>query len=73
MFRNNVSPVLRKGGRMEINMSDFSKEKFKNEVKNYIKVVSRKTIEEASPLDVYTGVAYGLKDFIIDKWIATNK
>ena len=58
---------------MEINMSDFSKEKFKNEVKNYIKVVSRKTIEEASPLDVYTGVAYGLKDFIIDQWIATHK
>ncbi|MBQ1193003.1 MAG: glycogen/starch/alpha-glucan phosphorylase [Lachnospiraceae bacterium] len=54
-------------------MSDFSKEKFKNEVKNYIKVVSRKTIEEASPLDVYTGVAYGLKDFIIDQWIATHK
>ena len=54
-------------------MPVFSKEKFKNEVKGYIKVVSRKTIEEASPLDIYTGVAYGLKDYIIDQWIATHK
>lgn len=54
-------------------MPYFSKEKFKNEVKDYIKVVSRKTIEEASPLDIYTGVAYGLKDYIIDQWIATHK
>ena len=54
-------------------MSHFSKEIFKKEVKDYIKVVSRKTIEEASPLDIYKGVAYGLKDFIIDQWIETHK
>lgn len=53
--------------------SEFSKEEFKKDVKDYIKVVSRKTIEEASPLDIYIGVAYGLKDYIIDQWIATHK
>ena len=51
----------------------FSKEEFKKQVKDYVKIVSRKTIEEASPLDIYTGVAYGLKDYIIDQWIATHK
>ena len=54
-------------------MSDFSKEEFKKEVRDYVKVVSRKTLEEASPLDIYTGVAYGLKDYIIDQWISTHK
>lgn len=53
--------------------SEFSKEEFKKDVKDYIKVVSRKTVEEASPLDIYIGVAYGLKDYIIDQWIATHK
>ncbi|MBP3338649.1 MAG: glycogen/starch/alpha-glucan phosphorylase [Lachnospiraceae bacterium] len=52
---------------------NFSKEDFKKQVKDYVKIVSRKTIEEASPLDIYTGVAYGLKDYIIDQWIATHK
>ena len=51
----------------------FSKDEFKKQVKDYVKVVSRKTIEEATPLDIYTGVAYGLKDYIIDQWIATHK
>ena len=49
------------------------KETFKKEVKDYVKVVSRKTIEEATPLDIFRGVAYGLKDFIIDQWIETHK
>ncbi len=51
----------------------FSKDEFKKQVKDYVKVVSRKTIEKATPLDIYTGVAYGLKDYIIDQWIATHK
>ena len=51
----------------------FSKEDFKKQVKDYVKIVSRKTIEEASQQDIYTGVAYGLKDYIIDQWIATHK
>ena len=54
-------------------LGTFSKEEFKKQVKDYVKVVSRKTIEEASDLDIYTGVAYGLKDVIIDQWIATHK
>lgn len=51
----------------------FSKPEFKKEVNDYIKIFSRKTIDEASQLDKYQGVAYALKDFIIDQWIATHK
>ena len=35
--------------------------------------MSRKTLDEASQLDKYQGVAYALKDYIIDQWIATHK
>ena len=55
------------------NMETFSKSVFKKEVKDYVKVLSRKTLEEASQLEKYKAVAYALKDFIIDEWIATHK
>ena len=54
-------------------VSEFSKEEFKKEVNDYVKVVSRKTIENATQLDIFQGVAYGLKDYIIDEWINTHK
>ncbi|MBQ3666125.1 MAG: glycogen/starch/alpha-glucan phosphorylase [Lachnospiraceae bacterium] len=54
-------------------MDTFSKAEFKKEVNDYVKVLSRKTLDEASQLDKYQGVAYALKDFIIDQWIATHK
>ncbi len=51
----------------------FSKEEFKKQVKDYVKVVSRRTLEEASSMDIFQAVALGLKDYIIDQWIATHK
>ena len=51
----------------------FSKEEFKKAVRDYVKIVSRKTMDEASMLDIYRGVAFGLKDYIIDQWIETHK
>ena len=47
-------------------MHTFSKAEFKKEVNDYVKVLSRKTLDEASQLDKYQGVAYALKDYIID-------
>ena len=58
---------------MEEEMNTFSKAEFKKEVNDYVKVLSRKTLDEASQLDKYQGVAYALKDYIIDQWIATHK
>ena len=54
-------------------MDTFSKTEFKKEVNDYIKILSRKTIDEASDLEKFQGVAYALKDYIIDQWIATHK
>lgn len=54
-------------------MDTFSKAEFKKEVNDYVKITSRKTLDEASQLEKYQGVAYALKDFIIDQWIATHK
>lgn len=51
----------------------FNKEEFKKEVKNQVKVLYRKNIEEATPAQVYQAVAYAVKDDIIDRWIATHK
>ena len=33
----------------------------------------RRTIDEASPQQVFQAVAYAVKDVIIDEWIATHK
>ena len=38
-----------------------------------MKITSRMTLYVASQLEKYQGVAYALKDFIIDQWIATHK
>ena len=65
--------MSRKWQEWRINMDTFSKTEFKKEVNDYVKIFSRKPLEEASQLEKYQGVAYALKDFIIDQWIATHK
>ena len=54
-------------------MDKFSKKEFKKELNDYVKIFSRKTLDEASQNEIYQGVAYALKDFIIDQWIQTHK
>ena len=51
----------------------FNKEEFKKEVRNQVKGLYRRNIEEATPAQVYQAVAYAVKDDIIDRWIATHK
>jgi starch phosphorylase len=51
----------------------FDKETFKKSVLYNVKNVFRKTIDEATPQQVYQAVAYAVKDVIIDEWIATHK
>lgn len=53
--------------------SEFSKIEFKKEVNDYVKILSRKTLDEATQFEKFQGVAYALKDYIIDQWIATHK
>ena len=51
----------------------FDKEEFKKDVVDTIKNMYRKTIDEASKHQVFQAVAYAVKDYVIDRWIATHK
>ena len=54
-------------------MQTFDKETFKKSILDNVKNQYRKTIDEATPQQVYQAVAYAVKDVIIDEWIATHK
>ena len=51
----------------------FDKETFKKSVLSNMKNVYRKTVDEATPEQMYQAVAYAVRDVIIDQWIATHK
>lgn len=50
----------------------FDKEAFKERVKDYVKVLYRKKINEATPQQIFQTVSYAVKDIIIDDWLATE-
>ena len=52
---------------------EFDKEDFKKQVVSNVKNMYRKTIDEASKQQVFQTVAYTVKDYIIDRWIATHR
>ena len=54
-------------------MQTFDKEAIKKSIIDNVKNQFRKTIDEATPQQVYQAVAYAVKDVIIDNWIATQK
>ncbi len=51
----------------------IDKEAFKKDVVYNVKSLYRKTIDEATPQQVYQAVSLAVKDMIIDRWIATHK
>ncbi len=51
----------------------FDKQAFKREVTENVKTLFRKTIEEATPQQLYQAVSYVVKEAIIDDWIATQE
>ncbi len=51
----------------------FNKEAFKKEVVSNVRSLYRKTMEEATKQQVFQAVAYAVKDYIIDRWIATHQ
>ena len=51
----------------------LDKKVFKEAVVDNVKNLFRKTIDEATPQQVFQAVAYAVKDEIIDEWIATHK
>ena len=51
----------------------FDKELFKRSVLYNIKTLYRKTLEEASPQQVFQAVSYAIKDQVVDMWLETQK
>lgn len=51
----------------------LNKEEFKKEVIDYVKVLSFKSLEEASPQQLFQAVSYAIKDYVMDQWMATHK
>ncbi len=51
----------------------FNKEEFKKAVKDNVKTLYRKTIEEASEQQIYQAVCYAVKDTVIDNWLETQQ
>ncbi len=51
----------------------FNKEEFKKSVVYNVKNLFRRTMDEATPAQVFQAVSYAVKDVIIDEWIASQK
>ncbi len=51
----------------------FDKETFKKDVKNNVRILYRREIEEATPQQIFQAVSYAVKEAIIDDWLATQK
>lgn len=56
-----------------IKKKPFNKAAFKKDILNNVRVLFRKTIDEATQQEIFQAVALAAKDIIIDQWIATHK
>ena len=51
----------------------FDKDEFKKSVSDNLKVLYRKTVDEADKQQIFQAVSYSVKDIIMDRWLATQK
>ena len=51
----------------------FEKETFKKEVMENVKRLFRRTLDEATPQQIFQAVSYAVKEAIVDDWLATQK
>lgn len=51
----------------------FEKDVFKRDVRNNVKTLFRKEVEEATPQQLFQAVSYAVKEAIIDDWLATQE
>ena len=56
-----------------MNAKLFDKKAFIHEVRDNVKNLYRKTLDEASQQEIFQAVSYTVKDGIIDRWLATHK
>lgn len=51
----------------------IQKENLKKEISNNVKRLYRRTVEEATPQQLFQAVSYTIKEEIVDRWIATQE
>ena len=51
----------------------FEKEQFKADVKDNVRTLYRRTIDEATPQQIFQAVSYAVKEAVIDDWLATQE
>ncbi|MCI9204041.1 MAG: glycogen/starch/alpha-glucan phosphorylase [Lachnospiraceae bacterium] len=51
----------------------YDKEMFKRSVLYNVKTLYRKTLEEATPQQIFQAVGYAVKDAVVDNWLITHK
>ena len=51
----------------------FSKEVFIKSVKEHLKTLYRKTLDEANQQELYQAVSHAVKDVVMDEWLATQQ
>ena len=51
----------------------INKKDFKKSVQDYLKTFYRRTVEDASQQQIYSAVAFAVKDYIVDRWAASQK
>ena len=54
-------------------MTEISKEEFKKNVTDNLKVLFRRSVEDADQQQLFQAVAYATKDIVIDQWMASHK
>lgn len=52
---------------------NYDKEMFKRSVLYNVKTLYRKTLEEATPQQIFQAVGYAVKDAVVDNWLITHK
>lgn len=61
------------GKKTALTVMKFDKDLFKRSVIYNVKTLYRKTLEEASPQQIFQAVTYAIKDAVIDHWLESQK
>lgn len=54
-------------------MQEINKQEFKKNVEDNMKMLFRKSVDEASKQQLFQAVAFAVKDIIVDQWMATHR
>ena len=60
-------------GKQTVSTDAQKKEQLKKDIDNYLRMLFRKTTEEATQQQMFQAVAYAMKDIVVDDWMDTHK